>query len=70
MMRTLKTQTVLPALLCGAALLSFACSRGTDDTGQATTETTSSQTAQAPAPVATPPPANELRPEPQSVQIQ
>lgn len=70
MMRTLKTQTILPALLCGAALVSFACGRGADHTGQAVTETTS-QTAQAP-PVATPPPppVNELRPEPQSVQIQ
>ncbi|MEA2599665.1 MAG: hypothetical protein QOF89_657 [Acidobacteriota bacterium] len=69
-MRTLKTQTLLPALLCGVALV--ACGRGTDQTGQAATETTSSQTAQAPAPVAPPPPppANELRPEPQSVQIQ
>jgi hypothetical protein len=72
-LRTLKTQTVLPALLCGAALVSFACGRGADRTGQAATETASSQTAQAPPPaVAAPPPpaANELRPEPQSVQIQ
>jgi hypothetical protein len=71
-MRTLKTQTLLPALLCGAALVSFACGRGTDQTGQAATEATSSQTAQAPvaAQPAPPPPANELRPEPQSVQIQ
>jgi len=70
-MRTLKTQTVLPALLCGAALVSFACGRGADRTGQAATETAPSQTAQAPAPpVAPPPAANELRPEPQSVQIQ
>ena len=70
MMRTLKTQTILPALLCGAALVSFACGGGADHNGQAETETTS-QTAQAP-PVATPPPppVNELRPEPQSVQIQ
>jgi type IV secretory pathway VirB10-like protein len=69
-MRTLKT-TILPALLCGTALVSFACGRGADNTGQAATETAPSQTAQAPAPpVAPPPAANELRPEPQSVQIQ
>jgi type IV secretory pathway VirB10-like protein len=72
LMRTFKTQTLLPALLCGAALVSFACGRGADSTGgktgQAATETTS-QTAQAP-PAAVPPSANELRPEPQSVQIQ
>ncbi|HSS78527.1 MAG TPA: hypothetical protein VLV54_17510, partial [Thermoanaerobaculia bacterium] len=74
-MRDTKTQIFLPGLLCAAALVSFACGRGQDHTGQAAQ---SSQTAQvpaapapaAPAPVPAPqPPVNELRPVPQSVQI-
>jgi len=72
-MRDTKTQIFLPGLLCAAALVSFACGRGQDHTGQAAP---APQTAQvpaapaAPAPVPTPqPPVNELRPVPQSVQI-
>ncbi len=72
-MRDLKTQILLPGLLCAAALASFACGRGQEHTGQ---PAQTSQTAQVPAapavpaPAATPqPPVNELRPVPQSVQI-
>jgi type IV secretory pathway VirB10-like protein len=66
-MRDLKTQILLPVLLCAAALASFACGRGQEQSGK------EAQTSQAtvPAPVATPQPqVNELRPVPQSVQIQ
>ena len=78
-MRTIKTQSLLPVFLCAAALVTFACGRGQggqDHAGQAATAAPSpasqtSQTSQAPA-VHQPqsqPPASELRPEPQSVQI-
>lgn len=65
-MRDLKTRIVLPGLLCAAALGSFACGRGQEPAGK------EAQTSQAvPAPVAAPQPqVNELRPMPQSVQIQ
>ncbi len=68
-MRTAKTQILLPAFLCAAALFAFACGRTQEQTGQAATPSPASQTAQAPAVPQSQPPTNELRPEPQSVQI-
>jgi len=72
-MRDLKTQILLPGLLCAAALFSFACGRGQEQAGQPAQP---SPAAQAPAPVAPvatpqppPPQISELRPVPQSVQI-
>ncbi|HEY7213151.1 MAG TPA: TrbI/VirB10 family protein [Thermoanaerobaculia bacterium] len=65
-MRNPRTNTLLPALLCAAALFTFACNRGEEErAGQVSTarETTSQ------AEVQPQPQANELRPEPQSVDI-
>jgi type IV secretory pathway VirB10-like protein len=63
-MRSLKTRNLLPVALCAAALLSFACGGGVDRSEQVPPETSpATQEAQAP-------PVNELRPDPQSVQIQ
>lgn len=56
-MRDRKSQTLLPALLCAAAMFTFACNPGAD---------TASQTAQTEAPAVQP---NELRPEPRSVEV-
>ena len=75
-MRDLKTQIILPGVLCAAALVSFACGRSQEPAGQVAPAT---QTAQAPAPAAAPapavtpappPPVTELQPVPQSVQMQ
>lgn len=63
-MRNPKTSTLLPALLCAAALFTFACNRGEEErAGQVSTEreTTSQAEVQ--------PQTNELRPEPRSVEI-
>ena len=81
-MRDLKTQILLPGLLCAAALASFACGRSQESTGQAAQTSQTSQTTPAPAapaapapvPVVTPQPpppprVSELQPVPQSVQI-
>ena len=59
-MRNKKTHPILPALLCGAALFTFACSRAEV-----------ADPAQAPAaPIAEAPQANELQPAPQSVRVE
>jgi hypothetical protein len=59
-MRPTKAHPILPALLCGAALFTFACSRAEV-----------ADPAQAPAPpIAEEPRANELQPAPQSVRVE
>src|SRR6185295_6544576 len=63
-MQNPRTSTLLPALLCAAALFTFACNRGEEErAGQVSTEreTTSQAEVQ--------PQTNELRPEPRSVEI-
>ena len=66
-MRNTKTHPLLPALLCGAALFTFACTGGEDRAGEVSTDKEAqSQVAVIPES----PPANELRPEPQSVEIE
>ncbi len=62
-MRTMNIRSLLPALLCAAALFTFACNRGEDRAGEASTdrETTSQAEVQ--------PQTHELRPEPQSVEV-
>lgn len=67
-MRNTRIHTLLPALLCGAALFSFACNRGEDRAGEVSTDREAqSQLAQTSDVQA---PANELRPEPQTVEVQ
>ena len=68
-MRTVKTQQLLPAFLCAAALFTFACGRTQEHAGQAATPSAAPQTAQAAASPQPQPPVSELRPAPQSVQI-
>lgn len=70
-MRNTRIHTLLPALLCGAALFSFACNRGEDRAGEVSTDREAqsqpsqlSQTSDIQAPV------NELQPEPQTVEVQ
>ena len=64
-MRNLSTRNLLPALLCGAALFSYACHRGEEDrAGQVTAERETATQAQV-----QPPQTNELRPEPKSVEV-
>ncbi len=59
-MRHKKTHPILPALLCGAALFTFACSRAEV-----------ADPAQAPSPpIAEGTQANELQPAPQSVRVE
>ena len=66
-MRNTKLHSLLPALLCGAALFTFACKGGEDRAGEVSTEREEpSQVAEIPET----PPANELRPEPQSVEVE
>jgi hypothetical protein len=73
-MRSTKTTSLLPALLCGAALLAFGCDRGEESrAGQvekpapATTQT--AQTS-APAPAPVPPPQiDELKAPPRAVKV-
>lgn len=63
-MRDKTTRSLLPALLCAAALFTFACNRGEENrAGEVSTEreTTSQAEVQ--------PQTNELRPAPQSVQV-
>ncbi|MEO6194952.1 MAG: hypothetical protein ABIS20_18205, partial [Thermoanaerobaculia bacterium] len=66
-MRSKKTYSILPALLCGAALFTFACGRGevANETPQqlAQTETVA-------PPVAAEPQTHELQPVPQSVRVE
>jgi type IV secretory pathway VirB10-like protein len=72
-MRKIQIRPFLPALLCAAALLTFACNRGEENqAGQVSNETqppsaqASSQVAQPTAP----PPTNELQPPSKSVDVQ
>ncbi len=72
-MRNTKIHSLLPALLCGAALFTFACQGGEDRAGRAgevaTDRHPQSQVAEAPeAPPA--PQLNDLQPEPQSVEVE
>lgn len=68
-MRNTKTHPLLPALLCGAALFTFACTGGEDRAGEVSTDTDREAQSQV-AEVPETPPANELRPEPQSVEVE
>lgn len=63
-MRNTKIHSLLPALLCGAALFTFACTGGEDRAGE--DRETQSQVAQVPET----PQTHELRPEPQSVEVE
>ena len=70
-MRNTKTHPLLPALLCGAALFTFACTGGEDRAGEVSTDISTDKEAQSQvAEVPETPPANELRPEPQSVEVE
>ncbi|HET9211873.1 MAG TPA: hypothetical protein VFR03_15825, partial [Thermoanaerobaculia bacterium] len=74
-MRKIRTTSLLPALLCGAALLAFGCDRGGESrVGQVEKPApASTQIAQTPAPAPAPaarPQINELRTPPQTVQVQ
>ncbi len=68
-MRATRTHPILPALLCGAALFTFACGRG-EVADQAPPRLAQTMT-QAPAPpVAAEPQTHELQPAPQSVRVE
>ena len=70
-MRKTQPHPFLPALLCAAALLTFACHRGEEDrAGQVANETSPSQVQTPAAPEEATPPANELQPAPKSVDVQ
>jgi type IV secretory pathway VirB10-like protein len=63
-MRNVKYRGLLPALLCGAALFTFACNRGEENrAGQASTQNEMTSEAQAQ------PQTNELRPEQRAVEV-
>ncbi|HEX9944606.1 MAG TPA: glycine zipper domain-containing protein [Thermoanaerobaculia bacterium] len=70
-MRNTKMHSLLLALLCTAALFTFACNRGEEEdrTGQVTNDA-QPQAAQNGTPATPEPQTNELRPEPQTVDIQ
>src|SRR3954467_13765476 len=74
-MRKMNTTSLLPALLCGAALLAFGCDRGEERHAGQVEKRAPTQTAQiartsAPAPAPVPPPQiNELQTPPQTVQV-
>lgn len=63
-MRNTKIHSILPALLCGAALFTFACKGGEEHAGE--NRDAQSQVAQVPET----PQANELQPKPQSVEVE
>jgi hypothetical protein len=68
-MRATKTHPILPALLCGAALFTFACGRG-EVADEAPARLAQTET-QAPAPpIAAEPQTHELQPVPQSVRVE
>jgi type IV secretory pathway VirB10-like protein len=75
-MRKINSQSLLPALLCGAALLAFGCNRGGEShAGQvekpAPTQIAQTQTqTPAPAPEPVPPPQIDELQTPQTVQVQ
>ena len=63
-MRNIKNRGLLPALLCGAALFTFACNRGEENrAGQVSTQNEMTSEAQAQ------PQTNELRPEQRAVEV-
>src|SRR5947199_6191839 len=71
-MRKIKTTSLLPALLCGAALLAFGCNQGEEQHAGQVEKPAPTQIAQtpAPAPAPVPPPQiNEMQ-TPQTVQVQ
>ncbi|HEY4588833.1 MAG TPA: hypothetical protein VII86_06385, partial [Thermoanaerobaculia bacterium] len=71
-MRKINPHSLLPALLCGAALLAFGCDRGEErHAGQVETPApTQIARTPAPAPAPVPPPQiNELQTPPQTVQV-
>lgn len=63
-MKSLKIRTLLPALLCGVALSVFACKGEVDRQPGASDQMAETQ------PAAETPETNELRPQPQTVDIQ
>lgn len=72
-MRNTKIHSLLPALLCGAALFTYACKGGEDRVGEDSADSAdknprSPQSQVAEAPEA--PQLNDLRPEPQSVEVE
>ncbi len=72
-MRKNNTKSLLPALLCGAALLAFGCNQGEERHAGQAEKPAPTQIAQtsAPAPAPVPPPQiNELQTSPQTVQVQ
>ncbi len=72
-MRKINSNSLLPALLCGAALLAFGCNRGEESHAGQVEKPAPTQIAQtpAPAPAPVPPPQiNELQTPPQTVQVQ
>lgn len=72
-MRKIKTTFLLPALLCGAALLAFGCNQGEEQHAGQVEKPAPTQIAQtpAPAPAPVPPPqVNELQTPPRTVQVQ
>jgi type IV secretory pathway VirB10-like protein len=74
-MRTINSKSLLPALLCGAALLAFGCNRGEEShAGQVEAKAPApTQIAQTPAPAPAPvpqPQVNELQTPPQTVRVQ
>ena len=68
-MRHTKAHPILPALLCGAALFTFACSRA-EVADPAPPRLAQTETQAPAAPIAAEPQANELQPAPQSVQVE
>jgi len=71
-MRKINTTSLLPALLCGAALLAFGCDRGEERHAGQVEKPAPTQIARtpAPAPAPVPPPQiNELQTPPQTVQV-
>lgn len=72
-MRKINTTSLLPALLCGAALLAFGCDQGEERHAGQVEKPAPTQIAQtpAPAPAPVPPPQiNELQTPPQTVRVQ
>lgn len=69
-MRNTKIRSLLPALLCGAALFTFACKGGEDRAGEVSTDRHPQSPQSQVAEIPETPQSNELRPEPQSVEVE